>query len=101
MAPIIECGKDKIRGMVAIGEAGEKIFQSLGHAFPVQFADTLEEAVMKAFDLAYPGETVLLSPGCASFDMFENFEQRGRAFKAAVAALRKSRNENEALSNKK
>ncbi|MCB2229722.1 UDP-N-acetylmuramoyl-L-alanine--D-glutamate ligase [bacterium] len=95
--PIVEVGRSKIKGILAIGEARDKIFNDLGQAFPTQFAATLEEAVMKAFELALPGETVLLSPGCASFDMFENFEHRGRAFKAAVAALRNGKKKNETL----
>ncbi len=95
--PIVEAGRRKIKGILAIGEARDKIFHDLGQAFPTQFAATLEEAVLKAFELALPGETVLLSPGCASFDMFENFEHRGRVFKAAVAGLRNGKKKNETL----
>ena len=90
--PIIERGKDKIRGVIVIGEARDKIFQSLGQAFPVSVVDTLHDAVQKAFEMAYPGETILLSPGCSSFDMFENFEHRGQVFKAAVAELKVGKN---------
>ncbi|MFQ5452949.1 MAG: UDP-N-acetylmuramoyl-L-alanine--D-glutamate ligase [Candidatus Zixiibacteriota bacterium] len=98
--PIIQYGKNKIKGVIAIGEAKEKIINTFGQAFPVQFADSLEDAVKKMFETAIPGETILLSPGCASFDMFENFEHRGKVFKEAVANLRKGKNENEALSKK-
>lgn len=87
-APIAEAGKGKIKGIIAIGEAKQIISNELGSLFPVQFAGTLEEAVQIGFSLAHPGETVLLSPGCASFDMFENFEHRGRVFKTAVAGLK-------------
>ena len=97
--PWLKEGKGKIKGLVAIGEAKEKIFAELGRSFPTQFADTLEAAVLKAFDQAEPGDTVLLSPGCASFDMFENFEARGRAFKDAVAGLRNGKTKNETVSN--
>ncbi len=86
--PLIECGRDKIKGIIVIGEASEKIFNCLGKVFPIQFAETLAEAVRTSFGLAHPGETVLLSPGCASFDMFDNFEHRGQVFKNAVASLR-------------
>jgi UDP-N-acetylmuramoylalanine--D-glutamate ligase len=86
--PIIPLGEGKIRGILAIGEAREKIFAELGKSFPVQFVGSLEEAVHMAFEQAQSGETVLLSPGCASFDMFENFEHRGRVFKAAVSGLK-------------
>jgi len=94
-APIIKWGKDKIKGIIVIGEAKDKIFNALGQDFSVQFADTLEKAVGVCFGQAYPGETVLLSPGCASFDMFENFEHRGRVFKEAVANLKNGRKKNE------
>ncbi|MDH4157792.1 MAG: UDP-N-acetylmuramoyl-L-alanine--D-glutamate ligase [candidate division Zixibacteria bacterium] len=97
--PIAKWGKGKIKSVVVIGEAGDKIFHALGQSFPVQFADSLEEAVRKSFEAAFPGETVLLSPGCASFDMFENFEQRGKVFKDAVANLRNGKRNNETISN--
>lgn len=99
-SPIAKFGKNKIKGILAIGEAKEKIFKTLGQHFPVQFAETLEDAVQILFDLAIPGETILLSPGCASFDMFNDFEQRGRAFKEAVNNLKNGKGENEALSKK-
>ena len=50
-------------------------------------AGGLEEAVRLAFQEARPGDVVLLAPGCASFDMFENYEERGRVFKQIVASL--------------
>jgi UDP-N-acetylmuramoylalanine--D-glutamate ligase len=87
-APIIEAGRGKIKGIIAIGEAKQIISNELGSHFTVKFAGTLEEAVQLGFSLAHPGETVLLSPGCASFDMFENYEHRGRVFKTAVAGLK-------------
>ena len=86
--PIIPFGEGKVRGIIAIGEAREKIFAELGKNFPTQFAVSLEEAVRMAFEQSHAGETVLLSPGCASFDMFENFEHRGRVFKTAVNGLK-------------
>ena len=97
--PIIEVGKDRIKGILAIGEAREKIFNALGQTFPTQFADSLEDAIHRCFELALPGETVLLSPGCASFYMFENFEHRGKVFKAVVDSLRKNKKKDETLSN--
>ncbi|SYZ72774.1 UDP-N-acetylmuramoylalanine--D-glutamate ligase [Candidatus Zixiibacteriota bacterium] len=85
--PIAEYGKGKIKEIILIGEAKEKIFAALGKIFPVEFASSMDEAVQKAFKAARPGETVLLSPACSSFDMFENYEQRGETFKKLVAAL--------------
>ncbi len=87
-APIAKYGRDRIKQLVLIGEARETMFDELGKAFPTQFANSLEEAVKICFESALPGETVLLSPACASFDMFETYEHRGRVFKHAVAALR-------------
>jgi len=85
--PIIKYGENNIKNIVLIGEAREKVFDQLGKSFAVLFADSMQEAVQKLFELASPGDTILLSPACASFDMYDNFEHRGRAFKEAVAAL--------------
>jgi UDP-N-acetylmuramoylalanine--D-glutamate ligase len=54
---------------------------------PLQAASTLEEALRFAREAAVPGQTVLFSPACASFDMFDNFEDRGRQFKQCVHRL--------------
>lgn len=88
--PIIECGRNKIREMILIGEAQKKMFDALGESFPVQLAGSMEEAVSKAFIGASPGEVVLLSPACASFDMYDDFEHRGKEFKKAVLTLKNS-----------
>jgi len=89
--------RGKIKGIIAIGEAKEQIFDALGHDFQVQPADSLESAVKLAFELAIPGEVVLLSPGCASFDMFEDYEHRGQAFKKAVASLKNGKEKDETI----
>jgi UDP-N-acetylmuramoylalanine--D-glutamate ligase len=86
--PIAEFGRDKIKGLVLIGQARQEIFDELGKAFPTEFAESLQEAVRVAFDKAEAGDAILLSPACASFDMFESYEQRGHVFKKAVASLR-------------
>lgn len=86
--PIVRFGKNKIKEIILIGEAREKMFNVLGRAFPVQFADSMAEAVRKAFASASPGEIVLLSPACASFDMYDDFEHRGRDFKETVSSLK-------------
>ena len=98
-APLVKYGKGKIKGIIAIGEAKEIIFDDLGHHFPVQYADTLENAVQTAFELAIPGDVILLSPGCASFDMFDNFEHRGKIFKKAVASLKNGKEKDETVVN--
>lgn len=85
-----ECG-DAIRArataVVAIGESAEEILRAAGGVAGVR-ATSMEEAVRRARELAAPGGVVLLSPGCASFDMFASAEDRGERFAAAVAALR-------------
>jgi UDP-N-acetylmuramoylalanine--D-glutamate ligase len=75
------------RAAVLIGEAAERMESALASRLPVRRAATLEEAVAVAAALAHPGDAVVLSPACASFDMFRNYEHRGQVFAAAVAAL--------------
>jgi UDP-N-acetylmuramoylalanine--D-glutamate ligase len=78
------------QALVVIGEAGEAIAGATLAAaprFPVQRAATLPEAVTLATRLAQPGSVVVLSPACASFDMFRNMEHRGDVFRAAVLSL--------------
>jgi len=96
---LAETGGGKIKGIVAIGEAREKVFNALGRLIPTQFADNLEEAMRKCFEMAHPGETVLLSPGCASFDQFENYEHRGRVFKEVVLKLRNGKSSDEIVAH--
>ncbi len=83
----IEVFKNKVETIIAIGEAASLIEQDLSQQLKVERAISLEEAVIKAHSLAKRGQSVLLSPGCASFDMFKNFEDRGLQFKAGVDAL--------------
>ena len=78
----------KVNHMILLGEAKDKIFEQVGRHIPVVMASTMADAVKKAFDLSHPGDTVLLSPGCASFDMYKNFEERGRDFKQLVSKLK-------------
>jgi UDP-N-acetylmuramoylalanine--D-glutamate ligase len=74
--------------MILIGEAAERMQAAFAGMTRIVRASTLEEAVRAAQAGAAAGDIVLLSPACASFDMFRDFEDRGRAFKEAVAALR-------------
>ena len=78
----------KVEHLIVLGEAKEKIFEQLGRQIPVVMARTMADAVQKAYELSHPGDTVLLSPGCASFDMYRNFEERGRDFKSLVGKLK-------------
>ncbi|WP_457574203.1 UDP-N-acetylmuramoyl-L-alanine--D-glutamate ligase [Desulfolithobacter sp.] len=77
----------RVEHLVLIGEAAEALEEALGDLVPSVRAATMEEAVEKAAALAGPGDTVLLSPACASFDMFAGYGQRGEVFENAVRAL--------------
>jgi UDP-N-acetylmuramoylalanine--D-glutamate ligase len=74
----------KARAVVLIGRDAPVVAAALNGVVPVHFAGDMEEAVAIAARLAHPGDDVLLSPACASFDMFRDYEARGEAFRAAV-----------------
>jgi UDP-N-acetylmuramoylalanine--D-glutamate ligase len=76
------------RAVVLIGEAAARLAEALDGIADRQVAVTMEEAVTKAAALARPGDIVLLSPACASFDMFSGFEERGDCFIRAVKELK-------------
>ena len=85
--PLIQ---EKVRRVLLIGEAAEKLRKTWQESgVPLETAVSLKEAVMLAHQGAEAGVSVLLSPGCASFDMFENYEDRGWQFKAIVHQLAK------------
>ena len=78
------------RALVLIGEAASAIAaatHAVAPQFPITFAETLPDAVRIAYQLAHPSGIVVLSPACASFDMFRNMEHRGEVFRQAVAEL--------------
>jgi UDP-N-acetylmuramoylalanine--D-glutamate ligase len=79
--------RDRGKAVFAIGEARERIASSLQDLLPVHACTSLAEAVSKAHALAVGGDTVLLAPACSSFDMFRDYAERGRAFKAEVGRL--------------
>ena len=79
--------EDRVRGVVLMGESRLRLRPLLNGATRVRQAATLAEAVAASAALAGPGSTVLFSPACASFDMFRDFEERGRAFKALIQQL--------------
>jgi UDP-N-acetylmuramoylalanine--D-glutamate ligase len=78
---------DHVRAAYTIGEAGPMFAQLLREKVPVSECEMLFSAVNEAASKAQPGEVVLLSPACASFDQFRDYEARGDAFRAAVEAL--------------
>ena len=79
----------RARLAILIGAAAEKIASELDGAVAFEHAGTLDRAVQLAMERSKPGDTVLLAPACSSFDQFENYEHRGRAFKELVAKLEK------------
>jgi UDP-N-acetylmuramoylalanine--D-glutamate ligase len=80
--------KKNVRAIVAIGESAGRVRAAFAGTVHVESASTMEEAVSAARRLARAGDTVLLSPACASFDWFENYEHRGKVFKDVVMSLR-------------
>lgn len=83
-----ELAKEKVRAIVYIGTNKSKIFENfLDKVDMIVDAGSMEEAVQMAYYIADKGETVLLSPASASFNMFENLEERGNTFKQAVRSL--------------
>jgi UDP-N-acetylmuramoylalanine--D-glutamate ligase len=85
--PLGDLVRRAVRSIVLIGEGADRIAAAWPGA-PAVRARTLAEAVRVAYETARPRGTVLLSPGCASYDMFRDFEDRGRSFKAEVERLR-------------
>ena len=80
--------KEKVIAIIALGVDNKKIIENFKDRVPVIIeTQSMKEAVQKAYELGEPGDTVLLSPACASFDLFENYEDRGRQFKEAVRNL--------------
>ncbi|HXR01429.1 MAG TPA: UDP-N-acetylmuramoyl-L-alanine--D-glutamate ligase [Pseudomonas sp.] len=75
------------RAVVLLGRDAQLLADTFGDSVPLIRVNTLEEAVQRAADLAQQGDAVLLSPACASLDMFKNFEERGRLFAQAVGDL--------------
>ncbi|MBN1521624.1 MAG: UDP-N-acetylmuramoyl-L-alanine--D-glutamate ligase, partial [Candidatus Aureabacteria bacterium] len=79
--------KRDVLEIFVIGETREILIDTLGDIFPVTSADSLQEATALAIRHAKSGDVILLSPACASFDMFESFKARGEAFKSAVQQI--------------
>jgi UDP-N-acetylmuramoylalanine--D-glutamate ligase len=95
--PLVDALRKKGRAVVLIGEAADKIAAAIAEtypaltALPVVRATDMPSAVRKAFELAQPGDAVLLSPACSSFDMFKSYAERGERFADAALALKKEK----------
>jgi UDP-N-acetylmuramoylalanine--D-glutamate ligase len=85
--PLRHAVASRARAVVLIGEDAPLLRQALERSAAISHAFTMEEAVAQAAALAHPGDSVLLSPACASFDMFRNYAERGERFVAAVQGL--------------
>lgn len=83
--------KEKVKLLILLGEAKEKIAEAICNAVETVFVKDMKEAVELSVSTASAGDIVLLSPGCASFDMFIDFEDRGKRFKEAVYAVQNSK----------
>jgi UDP-N-acetylmuramoylalanine--D-glutamate ligase len=84
---LAEAAGGRCRAVVAYGEAGDLVEADLGGLLHVVRAGTFAEVVATARRLARPGDAVLLSPACSSYDQFRNYEERGATFRAAVEAM--------------
>ncbi len=85
--PLQNLVQEKVKRLILLGEAREKLACCFEHHPAVECVDSMKEAVERAAICAEPGDVVLLSPGCTSFDMFGDYAHRGDVFKQAVAEL--------------
>jgi len=86
-APLVSLIQERVRHLILIGEAADRMQVELGSLTDTHRAATLEEAVWLAAQITTSGGTVLMSPACSSFDMFRDYEERAQRFIAAVKAL--------------
>lgn len=86
-SPLMELVKKRVKNLILLGEAKEKINRILGDFSETFLVGTFEEAVLIGFQKSRNGDIVLLAPGCASYDMFRNYEERGDYFKKMVSQL--------------
>lgn len=87
LSPLRELVRSRVKQLILIGEAKERMGRELGRLTATATADSLENAVLLAYQTAERGEVVLLSPACSSFDMFKDYKQRGKVFKETVNRL--------------
>ncbi len=86
ISPLI---KERVKALVLLGETRERLAQVWKGLAPICLVNSMAEAVRRAYDLARPGEVVLLSPACASFDMFKDYAHRGETFQRLVKGLKR------------
>jgi UDP-N-acetylmuramoylalanine--D-glutamate ligase len=88
-APLIPLIQRSVRKVVVLGEDAKNIETQLEGSADIEVANSFEDAVQRAHAAAKSGDSVLLAPACASFDMFRSFEERGQVFKSEVAKLKR------------
>ena len=88
--PLVDGVRRRVKHLVLFGEAREVIDAALGGIVPVASARSMADAVAKASEISSPGDVVLLSPGCASFDAYENYARRGDDFRRCVERLKEA-----------
>jgi UDP-N-acetylmuramoylalanine-D-glutamate ligase len=91
LAPAEKVLATKVRGLYLIGSAAQKMAEAWGCAVPCHLCERLDVALSKAWKDCSPGEAVLLSPACASFDQFSSFEERGDRFVQLVGKIREEK----------
>jgi UDP-N-acetylmuramoylalanine--D-glutamate ligase len=86
--PLKEFARQKVKALICMGLNNEKLKESFfGLVSRVYDTNSLEQTMKAVREIAAPGDVVLLSPACASFDLFSNYEDRGRKFKEAVKSI--------------
>ena len=84
---LMDAVRARVRTIIAIGESAAKVQKAFESIVPVETAASMEDAIRRSTQRAQPGDVVLLSPACASFDWFRNYEHRGEEFKKLVRSL--------------
>lgn len=84
--PLVNAMQDRVKQVFLMGAAADKLDEAIGERLSTSRVASMNEAVVEALGVGQVGDVVLLAPACSSFDMFSNYEERGRAFKEAVAS---------------
>jgi len=86
---LIPLVQKNVRNLIVLGETKAQIIATFKETVNIYEVSDLQEAVKMAYKISKPGEYILLSPGCASYDMYDNFEERGKHFKQLVREIKK------------
>ena len=89
--PLLEAVRRRVKALYLLGEAADRIEEELGEVAKIIRVEDMVDAVRRASDAASPGDVVLLAPACSSFDMYENYKERGKHFAGLAAERMKER----------